>query len=110
MDCTKNDYSPYSIQVDRKRVYVNNPVFIVGSQSDSIAPVKTNAAHYHTMIRNSGYYEFPGKTGHYVMLNEAMEDVKKSDPLIFADDPTVNRHTVHLQVDSLAARFFKDNL
>jgi len=89
---------------------ISKPVFIVGSQSDSMAPVKTNAAHYHTRIRNSGYYEFPGKTGHYVMLNEAIDDVKKSDPFIFADDPSVNRHAVHLQVDSLAARFFKDHL
>jgi predicted dienelactone hydrolase len=89
---------------------IRKPVFIAGSQSDSIAPVKSNALHYHTMIKHSGYYEFPGKTGHYVMLNEAMEDLKKSDPLIFADSPSVNRHGVHLEVDSLAVKFFKDNL
>jgi predicted dienelactone hydrolase len=86
------------------------PVYITGSQSDSIAPAKTNARLYHQLIGNSGYYEFPGKTGHYVMLGEAIDEVKKEGPTYFSDDPSVNRHQVHLQVDSLAVDFFKKHL
>ncbi|MDO6430785.1 hypothetical protein Q4E93_09305 [Flavitalea sp. BT771] len=89
---------------------IADPVYITGSQSDSIAPAKTNARHFHQLISNSGYYEFSGKTGHYVMLGEAIDEVKKEGPTLFVDDPTVNRHAVHLKVDSLAVEFFKKNL
>ena len=86
------------------------PVYIVGSQGDSIAPVKTNAKHYHELIKGSQYYENPGKTGHYVMLPEAIDEVKKEAPIYFTDDPSVNRHQVHLKVNDLAADFFIKNL
>ena len=89
---------------------INSPVYITGSQSDSIAPAKTNARLYHQLIDNSAYYEFPGKTGHYVMLGEAIDEVKKEAPTYFSDDPSINRHLVHLKVDSLAVDFFKKNL
>jgi hypothetical protein len=81
-------------------------VYIVGSQSDSMAPVRTNAANYHHLIAGSGYFEFPGKTGHYVMLPEANEEMKKAWPTGFVDDPSVDRHAVHLKVDDLAVAFF----
>ncbi|MEO3406526.1 hypothetical protein AAFN85_21610 [Mucilaginibacter sp. CAU 1740] len=87
-----------------------SPLYIVGSQSDSIAPVKTNARHYHQLIPKSSYTELPGKTGHYVMLGEAIDEVKKEAPIYFTDDTSVNRHAVHLQVDSLAVAFFRKEL
>jgi predicted dienelactone hydrolase len=89
---------------------ITAPVYIVGSQSDSIAPVKTNALRYHQLIKRSQYYLNPGKTGHYVMLQEAIEEVKKEAPTYFTDDPSVSRHQVHLKVDSLAVGFFVKNL
>ncbi|MBN9381165.1 MAG: dienelactone hydrolase family protein [Chitinophagaceae bacterium] len=89
---------------------ISAPVYITGSQSDSIAPIKSNAWHYHQLIDHSGYYEFPGKTGHYVMLGEVIDEVKKKDPIYFQDAPSVNRHEVHLQIDSLAINFFKTHL
>jgi predicted dienelactone hydrolase len=85
---------------------ITAPVYIVGSQSDSIAPVKTNALRYHQLIKGSQYYVNPGKTGHYVMLQEAIDDVKKEAATYFTDDATVSRHQVHLKVDSLAVGFF----
>jgi predicted dienelactone hydrolase len=94
----------------RQMATIDRPVFIVGSQSDSIAPVRTNAANYHRLIAGSGYYEFPGRTGHYVMLGEANDQLKKSWPTGFLDDPSVDRHAVHLKVDSLAVDFFKAKL
>jgi predicted dienelactone hydrolase len=89
---------------------VHKPVYIMGAQNDSMAPVKTNARHYHTLISGSKYYEFGGKTGHYVMLNEAIDEVKKSDPIYFTDEAPVNRHQVHADVIRLAAQYFRDKL
>lgn len=89
---------------------IQAPVYVTGSQSDKMAPVKTNAYHYHALISGSGYYEFGGKTGHYVMLNEAIEEVKKSDPIYFTDDLTVDRHKVHAEVIRLAESFFRKKL
>lgn len=89
---------------------VHGPVFITGSLADSIAPVKSNARVYHKLIGGAGYYEFGGKVGHYVMLGEADNELKKEAPIQFVDDPSVNRHQVHLKIDSLATDFFKKNL
>lgn len=89
---------------------VQDALYITGSQSDSMAPVRTNAAKYHGMIAGSHYYEFPGKVGHYVMLGEADEALKKRWPTGFVDDPSVDRHAVHLKADSLAVDFFKQHL
>ncbi|MBD1384533.1 dienelactone hydrolase [Mucilaginibacter rigui] len=89
---------------------VDIPMFIVGAQSDSIAPVKTNAAHYHKLMPKSKLFIVPGKTAHYVFLNEAIPEVKKTGGVIFNDDPSVNRHAVHEQVGNMAVRFFKANL
>jgi len=89
---------------------IKGALYIVGSQSDSIAPVLTNARHYHQLISKSKYTELPGKVGHYVMLGEAIDAVKKEAPIYFTDDLSVNRHAIHLQVDSLAVAFFRKEL
>jgi hypothetical protein len=62
------------------------------------------------LINGSQLYINPGKTGHYVMLSEAIDPVKKEAPMLFTDDPSVNRHAVHLKVDSLAVAFFRKAL
>jgi len=89
---------------------VDIPMFIVGAQSDSIAPVKTNAAHYHKLMPKSKLFIVPGKTAHYVFLNEAIPEVKKTGGVIFNDDPSVDRHAVHEQVGNMAVSFFKAGL
>ncbi|WCT15034.1 alpha/beta hydrolase family protein [Mucilaginibacter jinjuensis] len=89
---------------------INKPVYLVSAQSDSIAPVKTNAAHFNQLIKGSKLYVVPGKAGHYVFLNEGVGDFKKNGGMIMNDDPSVDRHAVHKQVGDLAAEFFVDNL
>ena len=89
---------------------ITGPVFIIGCKSDSMAPAIQNARHYHSFIKGSGYYEFPGKTGHYVMLSEADDETKKAYPIYFTDPAGVNRHEVHAKVDSLANMFFTKSL
>jgi predicted dienelactone hydrolase len=89
---------------------VHGAVLIIGSHADVMDPVKLNARNYHQLIAGSEYHEFPGKTGHFVMLAEANDKIKKEVPTVFTDDPTVNRHQVHLTVDSLALDFFHRKL
>ncbi|WP_158798881.1 prolyl oligopeptidase family serine peptidase [Pedobacter sp. L105] len=89
---------------------VKDPVYLVGAQSDSIAPVKTNVKHYHQLLSKSTLYLVPGKAGHYLFLNEANTEVKKSGIAMFNDNPSVNRHAVHELVGGMAVEFFKRNL
>ncbi|WP_374950861.1 alpha/beta hydrolase family protein [Mucilaginibacter sp.] len=88
----------------------NIPLYIVGAQSDSITPVKTNAAHYHKLMPRSKLYIVPGKAGHYVFLNEALGDLKKNGGMIFNDGPDVDRHAIHDKVGAMAVRFFGETL
>ncbi|MDO1450801.1 dienelactone hydrolase [Rhodocytophaga aerolata] len=97
--------------IDQQQVKeINRPLYIIGAQSDSIAPVETNARHFHKLIAGSEYYEFTGKTGHYVMLNEANDDLKQGAPTYFLDDASVSRVRVHEQVSRLAVHFFNAKL
>jgi len=89
---------------------VHAPIYITGSEADSMAPVRTNARIYHKLIKGSNYYEFKGKVGHYVMLAEANDELKKEAPVPFTDDPTVDRHQVHLKIIKLTTDFFKRSL
>lgn len=89
---------------------VTDPVFIVGCQGDRVTPVVNYARHYHSLIGQSDYFEFGGEVGHYVMLAEANDVVKKEVPAIFVDHPSVNRNEVHQKVIELATSFFENNL
>jgi predicted dienelactone hydrolase len=89
---------------------VDIPVYIVGAESDRMTPIKTNALHYHKMLPKSKLYIVPGKTGHYVFLNEANADLKKTGAETFNDDPSVDRKAVHQQVGGMAAQFFMQTL
>ncbi len=89
---------------------VTGAVFLVGCAADKVTPPERYARHYHRLIENSQYYEFPGKTGHYVMLARAREDMKEELPEIFRDDTGVNRGEVHRKTGQLAIAFFSEGL
>lgn len=89
---------------------INRPVYIIAAQADSIAPTATNAFQYHRLISASKYRVLTGKVGHYVFLNEAIDELKKEEPIFFNDDPTISRRQVHEEVSGLAVVFFKENL
>ncbi|MFD0765329.1 alpha/beta hydrolase family protein [Mucilaginibacter lutimaris] len=89
---------------------VDIPLYIIGAQSDSIAPVKTNALHYHKLMPKSKLFIIPGKAAHYVFLNEALGDLKQNGGIIFNDGPGVDRHAIHEQVGGMAVKFFKESL
>lgn len=89
---------------------VTDPVFIIGCQSDQVTPVAKYARHYHTLIEQSEYFEFDGDVGHYVMLAEASDEVKREAPEVFVDNPSVNRNHVHQKVAELAVDFFNKHV
>lgn len=89
---------------------VKDPVFIVGCESDVVTPVERYARHFHKLIPESEYFEFPGQIGHYVILAVATEEVKKEAPVPFVDHPSVDRQQVHQKVKELSAGFFSKTL
>jgi predicted dienelactone hydrolase len=94
----------FSSKKQMKRIKV--PVFIVGTESDSIAPIKTNGLHYKKLLPKSKWYLLKGKVGHYVFLNEGTAEMKSVAPAFFQDADGVNRNEIHQQTISLAEIFF----
>ncbi len=89
---------------------VNNRILIIGAKNDERTPPKTNAKHYHQMIKNSKYIELEGEVGHYIFMNDAKSDLKKDAPIIFRDDKSVNRKEVHKRVSRAILDFFTTEL
>jgi predicted dienelactone hydrolase len=85
---------------------VNIPIFIAGVQSDSIAPIITNALHYKKLLPKAEWYLIKGKAGHYVFLNEGNEEMKQAVPTFFKDPDDVDRYKIHLKIINKAASFF----
>jgi predicted dienelactone hydrolase len=85
---------------------VNIPVFIVGAESDSVAPVKTNALNYSRLIPGAKFYLVNGKAGHYVFLNEGNDEMKKAEPTFFKDAEGVDRNKIHQEIINKANLFF----
>lgn len=87
---------------------INDSILIISAENDVRAPVKTNAGHYHKMIKKSRHIILPGKVGHYVFMNEAKLVLEKEAPFLFKDDATVNRRKIHNQVSKSALKFFEN--
>jgi predicted dienelactone hydrolase len=87
---------------------VNIPIFVAGVQSDSIAPIITNALHYKKLLPKAEWYLIKGNAGHYIFLNEGNEEMKQSIPAFFKDPDDVDRNKIHLLMINKAASFFSD--
>ena len=85
---------------------INIPVYIIGAQSDSVAPVRTNAMHYKELLPKADFYLIKGNAGHFIFLNEGNEEMKKSMPVLFKDPENINRNSIHEEVLKLAKKFF----
>jgi predicted dienelactone hydrolase len=85
---------------------VNMPVFITGLESDSIAPVMTNALNYNRLIPGSKFYLIKGKAGHYTFLNEGNAKMKELGPTFFTDPEGVDRNKIHQDIIEEADSFF----
>jgi len=95
-----------SVQMEK----IKCPVLIIGTGNDQIAPVATNARHYHDLIGGSRYYEFQGKAGHYVFLNMGDKGLQKEAGKYYSDDKTVNREKVHKEAMELIVPFLWEYL
>ena len=88
----------------------NSPILIIGVENDKRTPTKTNAKHYHNLIKNSDYFELKGKAGHYIFMNEAKSGLKRGAPLIFKDDKIVNRNKIHKKIAKIVIDYFEKEL
>ncbi len=89
---------------------ITAPVFIVAGKGDKVAPIKTNAEKYHSLINTSKIYLFNENVEHYVFLNEATDFGKEIAPAITIDKPTVARRKIHEETVNLALGFFESTL
>ncbi len=90
--------------------HVTDPVLIIAAANDQVAPVATNAAHYHRLIPSAHYVLLPGKPSHYVFLNEGDDALKKEAKQLFTDAKSVDRTTIHRLVEEQVLAFFKQTL
>lgn len=77
---------------------VDRPLLIIGAEADAIAPVATNAAHYHQLIDTSAYVLLEGSIGHYIFLPEGSAQQKQQSPIYFQDADNINRSVIHKKV------------
>lgn len=86
------------------------PVFIIGAESDVIAPPQTNAAHYAQNISDAKLEIFKGPVGHYVFLNECTDFGREVASFICIDSSSVNRAVIHDRVIQLTESFLNSKL
>lgn len=89
---------------------INSPILIIGAESDEIAPINTNAEHYHKLIPNSIYLKLEGEVGHYIFLNSGNNSLIKEAKKYYRDDKTINRETIHRNVEKVIIMFFENAL
>ncbi|WP_109299862.1 dienelactone hydrolase [Aquimarina sp. AU474] len=89
---------------------ITAPIFIVAGKGDTNTPIKSNALHYHNLIKTSSLHLFNEHVNHYVFLNESTEFGKKIAPIITTDHPEVNRKEIHQKTVDLAIDFFNQHL
>lgn len=89
---------------------ITDPILIIGGANDDRTPVKTNALHYLELIKHAKYEELPGAVGHYIFLNLAQSRLQKEAPVIFQDDPSVDRAAAHAKISHLIIDFLAKEL
>ena len=89
---------------------IKAPIYIVAGKGDAVAPVKTNAEKYHSLIETSKIHLFDKNVGHYVFLNVPTAFGKEVAPNLTIDHPTINRKDIHEKTLELASSFFKGSL
>lgn len=71
------------------------------SHADSIAPVRTNAAYFKSMIPPAQYVTLTPTAGHYIFLNTCTPFGKEVlPPMLCRDTPPADREEIHKQVYS----------
>lgn len=85
---------------------VTVPVRIVVGESDTVAPMQTNAVHYTQMIPQADLRVLHGEVGHYAFLTVCTRKGQTTVP-ICKDAQGVNRARVHREVANMAYEFFE---
>jgi predicted dienelactone hydrolase len=95
---------------DEQTKNIDSPVLIFGAENDQIAPLKTNAEFYSKLISRSDFILIEGNVGHYIFLNVATDNLKKEAKKYYTDDKTVDRQSIHENVENKIIMFFQKSL
>ncbi|WP_179394316.1 alpha/beta hydrolase family protein [Lacticaseibacillus absianus] len=87
----------------RQLAAVTVPTLIIGATHDAVAPVATNARHYHALLPRATYVELAA--GHYTFL-----PVRSGPVPYFVDPAGVSREAVHQAVAVRVVAFFDQSL
>lgn len=89
---------------------ISIPVAIVVGEADTLAPVVTNAKRFANGIRQSELTILSGQVGHYTFLSQSTPQGKEVFPHYCVDHASIDRGSVHKQVEQMAIKFFAQHL
>lgn len=90
---------------------IDIPVFIAALESDTIAPLQHNAAHYQSHIQGAAIKVFKGDLSHLAFRNSIQKSkVRCVDPHEFQTHNQEGVVKLHQETLGLASSFFKENV
>lgn len=89
---------------------ISIPVALVVGEADTLAPIVTNAQRFANGIRQAELTILSGQVGHYTFLSQSTHQGKEVLPRYCVDHASVDRGSVHKQVEQMAIRFFAQHL
>lgn len=88
---------------------IEAPVLIIGTEGDTIAPIKSNAIKYHRFIPTSQIRILKRNLGHYIFLPKVKE--YSPDEAIFFEDPKgIDRTVVHQEIGRMILDFLNKSI
>ncbi|MCD9616923.1 alpha/beta hydrolase family protein [Chryseobacterium gleum] len=88
---------------------IEAPVLIIGTEGDTIAPIKSNAIKYHHFIPTSQIRVLKRNLGHYIFLPKVKE--YSPDEAIFFEDPKgIDRTAVHQEIGRMILDFLNKSI
>lgn len=86
---------------------IESPFLIMVGENDEIAPAESNAQYLNQHIKSSQYKPLTGKAGHFTFMNPCNQGGFIHAIGICKDDPSINRHQLHLQIVDQVDHFLK---
>ncbi|MPT32578.1 MAG: dienelactone hydrolase [Chryseobacterium sp.] len=88
---------------------VEAPVLIIGTEGDTITPIKSNAIKYHRFIPTSQIKVLKRNLGHYIFLPK-LKEYSPDEAIFFKDPQGVDRTKVHQEVGRIIVDFLDKSL
>lgn len=84
---------------------ITSPFLIIVGENDLLMPPAQNAAFLKQHIKSAQYHLLPGKTGHFVFMNQCNQPGFIFAEGICRDDPSVNRGDLHEKIANIVDLF-----